>query len=133
MPSHNWVFQTVLLSQHQVGFIRLQAYKTNNVGFIRITQPSQHTVGFIRLFIVNPSATIRTVQATDGFIRHSAKPSFTVGFSGCPFKDYTWPKHNKTYPSQYQIGTIRMLRQWKGRMTKLVAHSRSRDTFRRSI
>ena len=111
----------------------MQAYKPNNFGFIRLNQPSQHTVGFIRLFTVKPTSTIRTNQATDGFIRHSAKPSFTMGFSGCPAKDYTWPKHNKTQPSQYPIGFIRLVRLWKGRMTKLVAHSRARDTTTRSI
>ena len=97
------------------------------------TQPSQHTVGFIILSTVNPNFTIRTSQATDGFIKHSVKPSFIVSFSGCLAKDYTWPKHNKTQPIQYTIGFIRLLRQWKGRMTKLVAHSRAKDTSTRSI
>ena len=67
----------------------MQDYKPNNVGFIRITQPSQHTIGLILLFIVKTNFTIRTSQATDGFIRHSAKPSFTMDFSGYPTNDYT--------------------------------------------
>ena len=36
-------------------------------------------------------------------------------------------------PSQSMFGFIRLLRQWKGRMAKLVAHSRARETSKISI
>ena len=104
-PTFSWVYQTVQPSQQQVGFIRLhaykpnnvgfirlQAYKPNNVGFIRLTQPSQQRIGFIRPFMVKPTSKIRTSQPTDGFIRHPAKPSFIVGFSGCPTTIYVGTK-----------------------------------------
>ena len=59
-------------------------------------------------------------QYTNGFIRLPNQANIQLGLSGC-------------HPSQSTFGFIRTLRKWKGRMAKLVAHSRTRDTSTRSI
>ena len=69
-----------------------------------LTQLSQQTIRLIKLFIVKPTSKIKTIQATDGFITHPTRLSFTVGFSNCPTKDYTQGQVNtKTKPSE-QVG-----------------------------
>ena len=59
-------------------------------------------------------------QYTIGFIRLPKQANIPLGLSSCQ-------------PSQSTFGFIKLLSQWKGRMAKILAHSRARDTSTRSI
>ena len=95
------------------------------------------TVGFIRL----SNQESHMAKCTT---RHS-QANYQLGLSGFSSKPISNWVYKAAQPSQYTIGFIRLsanpisfgfiklIRQWKGRMAKLLAHSRSRDTSTRSI
>ena len=103
-PTSSWVYQSVQPSQHQVGFIRPQAYKPN-------------TARFIRLFTAKPTISLGTNQSNIWIYQATNRAIIQAGFIRQSNRELlTSP--NTTRPSQaiLQVGFIGILRQWKGRM-----------------
>ena len=73
-------------------------------------------------------------KPTHSWVYQAAQPSqYLIGFIKLPSQANIQLGLSDCKPSQSTFVFIRLLRQWKGRMAKLVAHSRARDTSTRSI
>ena len=120
-----------------MGFIGYLA-KPSYFWVSQATQPSQHSQLGLSSCLAKghtwSNAPQETSKPTTSWVYHTAQPSqYPIGFIRMPIQANIPLGLSGCQPSQSTFGFIRMLRQWKGRMDKLVAHSRARDTFKISI